>query len=205
MSPDSHSSNRDIAQEPSVEAPAEAPSDPPPPDSTSAIPDSDVSETSSTSTPPPPAEAPSTEAPDPTLENFEANGSPDSFVPNPTDTSPSDSSFAPVPLPPSQAPQYANQQPQLQQPGPPVQVQARNPVLYVVIDFLITGLGLMVQGRVGLGLLFLGTNILVSFFLFIPVLGWILFFLVMIPIWIISMVMAFGTAKNWNRQHGIIS
>lgn len=86
-----------------------------------------------------------------------------------------------------------------------MQVQARNPLLYAVVDFLITGLGLMVQGRVGLGILFLGTNIVVSFLLFIPVLGWILFFLVMLPVWIISMAMAFSTAKNWNRQHGIIS
>lgn len=176
-----------------------------PPVSTSAIPDPEVAETSSTSTPPPPAETPAAETPGSTVDSFDANGGSESFAPNPSDTSPREPSYAPAPVPPPQAPQYQNQQPQFQQPGPYVQVQARNPLLYAVVDFLITGLGLMVQGRVGLGLLFLGTNILVSFLLFIPVLGWILFFLVMLPIWIISMAMAFSTAKNWNRQHGIIS
>lgn len=86
-----------------------------------------------------------------------------------------------------------------------MQVKARNPMLYAVLDFLITGLGLMVQGRVALGILFLEINIVASLLLLIPFLGWVLFFLVLLPVWIISMVMAFTTAKRWNRQHGIIS
>src|SRR5699024_120547 len=81
------------------------------------------------------------------------------------------------------------------------QVKPRNPLLYALVDFLITGLGLIVQGRVGLGALFLGTNIVASLLLFIPILGWILFFLILLPVWIISMAMAFTTAKNWNHQH----
>jgi len=84
-------------------------------------------------------------------------------------------------------------------------IKARNPLLYAAVDLLITGLGLMLQGRVGLGILFLGINVVTSLLLFIPFLGWVLFFLVLIPVWIISMAMAFSTAKKWNRQHGIIS
>jgi len=207
MSQDSNFSDRDITQEPSVESPAEAPSGPPPPVSTSAVPESEVAGSSSTSTPPPPSETSSTETSDSTAPSVDADGSAESpsLAPDPTDSSPSEASYPPVALPQSQPPQYQHQQPQVRQPGPYMQVQARNPLLYAVVDFLITGLGLMVQGRVGLGLLFLGTNILVGFLLFIPFLGWILFFLVMLPIWIISMAMAFSTAKNWNRQHGIIS
>lgn len=204
MSQESNFSDEDIAHEPSVESPTEAPSGPPPPVSTSAVSEPEVAGTLSTSTPPPPAESLPAEVSDSTVPSADSAESP-SVAPNPTVSSPSEASFAPVPLPQSQAPQYQNQQPQVQQQGPYVQVQARNPLLYAVVDFLITGLGLMVQGRVGLGILFLGTNIVVSFLLFIPVLGWILFFLVMLPVWIISMAMAFSTAKNWNRQHGIIS
>lgn len=207
MSQESNFSDEDIAHEPSVESPAEAPSGPPPPVSTSAVSEPEAAGTSSTSTPPPPAETLSAEVSDSTAPSVDADDSAESpsLASAPTDYSPREASFAPVPLPQSQAPQYQNQQPQVQQQGPYVQVQARNPLLYAVVDFLITGLGLMVQGRVGLGILFLGTNIVVSFLLFIPVLGWILFFLVMLPVWIISMAMAFSTAKNWNRQHGIIS
>lgn len=205
MSQESNFSDEDIAHEPSVESPAEAPSGPPPPVSTSAVSEPEAAGTSSTSTPPPPAETLSAEVSDSTAPSVDTDDSAESLASAPTDYSPREASFAPAPLPQSQAPQYQNQQPQIQQQGPYVQVQARNPLLYAVVDFLITGLGLMVQGRVGLGILFLGTNIVVSFLLFIPVLGWILFFLVMLPVWIISMAMAFSTAKNWNRQHGIIS
>ncbi|HJF13523.1 MAG TPA: hypothetical protein K8V32_01810 [Enteractinococcus helveticum] len=118
---------------------------------------------------------------------------------------PREASFAPAPLPPSPAPNQQVQQQQAEQTGVFIQVKARNPLLYAAVDFLITGLGLMLQGRVGLGVLFLGINIIASFFLAIPVLGWIVFFVVMVPVWIISMTMAFTTAKTWNRQHGIIS
>src|SRR5699024_12502784 len=137
-----------------------------------------------------------------TVGGFYASASSESqsFAPEQTDTS-----FAQAPLQPSQAQQYQNQQPQPQQQWTVAQVKPRNPLLYALVDFLITGLGLIVQGRVGLGALFLGTNIVASLLLFIPILGWILFFLILLPVWIISMALAFTIAKNWNHQHGIIS
>lgn len=186
MSQDSNSSDPNIAPTPSGEHPLHTPPGLLPSESTPAASvDSEEVGTSSVATPPSPADIPST-------------GIPDSI-----DTSPHETSLVPVPLPPPHDPQYQNQQ--QQQPGPPMHVNARNPLLYAVVDFLITGLGLMMQGRVGLGILFLGINVVASLLLFIPFLGWILFFLVLLPVWIISMSMAFSTAKKWNRQHGIIS
>ena len=88
--------------------------------------------------------------------------------------------------------------------GAPV-VQARNPALYVLVDFLITGLGLMLQGRALLGVTFLLATIFCLALGWIPFLGWILIVFVMIPVGIISMVLSFTTAKAWNRRHGIIS
>lgn len=186
MSQDSNFSDPNIAQIPSDEPPLNAPQEPLPSDSPATGVDSDGVETSSVATPPAPADDPSTAAPDA------------------TNASPHETSL--VPVPPPQPPAYPNQQPQAQQqPGPPVHVKARNPLLYAAVDLLITGLGLMLQGRVGLGIMFLGINVVTSLLLFIPFLGWVLFFLVLIPVWIISMAMAFSTAKKWNRQHGIIS
>src|SRR5699024_7633869 len=202
MSQDSNFSDRNDGQGPYVEPLSEAPSDPPPPASTSEGDDSNVTETSAGSTPAVPTETPSTEASTSTVGGFYASASSESqsFAPEQTDTS-----FAQAPLQPSQAQQYQNQQPQPQQQWTVAQVKPRNPLLYALVDFLNTGLGLIVQGRVGLGALFLGTNIVASLPLFIPFLGWILFFLISLPDWIISRDMAFTTAINWNRQHGIIS
>jgi len=207
MSHDSNFPDKDIAQEPSVEPPAEAPSGPPPPVSPPAGDDSNMTETSTVSTPSVPPEAPSTQASTSTVGGFYASVSSESqsFAHEPTGTSPSESSSAQVSIYSPQAQQYQNQQAQAQQPWAVTQVKARNPLLYALVDFLITGLGLIVQGRVGLGLLFLGTNVVASLLLIIPILGWILFFLILLPVWIISMAMAFSTAKRWNRQHGIIS
>lgn len=100
-------------------------------------------------------------------------------------------------------PQYQQQYPQQYPPAP--QVKERNPILYAAIDFLITGLGLILQGRVVPGVSFLIISIFGLAISWIPFLGWIVFLLVLVPVWIISMVMAFNTAKQWNRQHGIIS
>lgn len=186
MSQDSHSSDPNTTSAPSGEPPVNTPPGSLPPETAPAASvDADEVSPSAVATPPAPADELST----PNSESV--------------DTAPSETSLAPVPMPPPQAPQYQNQQ--QQQPGLPVQVKARNPLLYALADFLITGLGLMVQGRVGLGITFLGINIVASLLWFIPFLGWILFFLVLLPVWITSMTMAFTTAKKWNRQHGIIS
>lgn len=201
MSHDSNITDKNSVQEPSVEPPSEMPH----PDATAATADSEVTGTSSVSVPPAPEDAPSTGTSDATVNSLATNGLSASQGPAPetTGTAPADPSNAPVPLPPAQVQQYQYQQPQ--QPPPPMQVKARNPMLYAVLDFLITDLGLMVQGRVAFGILFLGINTVASLLLLIPFLGWVLFFLVLLPVWIISMVMAFTTAKRWNRQHGIIS
>lgn len=61
------------------------------------------------------------------------------------------------------------------------------------------------SNKVGLGILFLGINIVASLLLLIPFVGWAVYFLVLLPVWITSMAMALTTAKKWNRQHGIIS
>src|SRR5699024_8798851 len=164
MSHDSNFPDKDIAQEPSVEPPAEAPSGPPPPVSPPAGDDSNMTETSTVSTPSVPPEAPSTQASTSTVGGFYASVSSESqsFAHEPTGTSPSESSSDQVTICSPQAQQYQNQQAQSQQPWAVTQVIARHPLLYSLVDFLIT-------------------------------------------VWIISMAMAFSTAKRWNRQHGIIS
>lgn len=89
--------------------------------------------------------------------------------------------------------------------SPAPTVAARNPVLYVLIDLLVTGLGLILQGRALLGVTFLGITFFCLVFSWIPILGWFLVLVVMLPLGIISMVLSYNTAKNWNRRHGIIS
>src|SRR5699024_8567237 len=157
-------------------------------------------ETSTVSTPSVPPEAPSTQASTSTVGGFYASVSSESqsFAHEPTGTSPSESSSAQVSIYSPQAQQYQNQQAQAQQLRAVTQVEARSPVLYPLVGFLLTGLGLIVQGRLVVGLLFLVANVVASLLLMIPVLGWIVFFLVVLPVWIISMAMAFGTAKGWN-------
>lgn len=56
-----------------------------------------------------------------------------------------------------------------------------------------------------IGLLFLGITVVGGALSWIPILGWIIFLCVVVPVWIISMVMAFNTAKRWNRKHGIVT
>lgn len=164
MSQDSNIPDKNSVQEPSVEPPSEMLH----PDATAATSDSEVTGTSSVSMPPAPEDAPSTGTSDATVNSLATNGLSASQAPAPetTGTAPADPSNAPVPLPPAQ----------VQQPPPPMQVKARNPMLYAVLDFLITGLGLMVQGRVAFGILFLGINTVASLLLLIPFLGWVLFF-----------------------------
>src|SRR5699024_9635849 len=140
-----------------------------------------MTETSSVSTTSVPPESPSTQASTSTVGGFYASVSSESqsFALERTVTLPCEASSAPVSIYSPQAQQYQNQQAQAQQPWAVTQVKARNPLLYALVDFLITGLGLIVQGRVGLGLLFLGTNVVASLLLIIPILGWILFFLIL--------------------------
>src|SRR5690625_2271735 len=133
MSQDSNFSDRNDAQGPYVEPLSEAPSDPPPPASTSEGEYSNVTETSARSTPAVPTETPSTEASTSTVGGFYASAYSESqsFAPEQTDTS-----FAQAPLQPSQAQQYQNQQPQPQQQWTVAQVKPRNPLLYALVDFL---------------------------------------------------------------------
>src|SRR5699024_1734289 len=184
MSQDSNFSDRNDAQGPYVEPLSEAPSEPPPPAYTSEGDDSNVTETSAGSTPAVTTVTPSREASTSTVGGYYASASSESFsfAPELTDTS-----FARAPLEPAQDEQSQIQQLQPQLQWTVAHVRPRNPLLYALVDFLITGLGLIVQGRVGLGALFLGTNIVASLLLFIPILGWILFFLILLPVWIISM------------------
>src|SRR5699024_1931902 len=156
MSQDSNYSDRNYTQGPYVEPLSEAASDPPPPTSTSEGDDSNVTVTSPCSRPAVPTDSPTTVCTSSTVGGFYGSCSSESqsFAPEQHDTS-----FAQAPLQPSQAQQYQNQQPQPQQQWTVAQVKPRNPLLYALVDFLITGLGLIVQGRVGLGALFLGTNI----------------------------------------------
>lgn len=125
------------------------------------------------------------------------------FEPEPQASRPGSDPYTAESAPPpvAQPPQAVVQPPHQQ----PMQVQARSPLLYVLIDFLITGLGLIVQGRVPLGVAFLLTTIFCFALSWIPFLGIALIILVMLPVSIISMVMAYNTAKQWNRQHGIIT
>lgn len=190
MSQDSDVSDASNSQTYSVEPPVEAPAPP-----------SGASPSVSEPPAPPAGTAHSTvNAPG-------TSGSPasESAAPAPTDTSPTEAPTAPGAQAPAVGPQHQSQQLQPQQPAPVPRVKERNPVLYAAVDFLITGLGLMLQGRVLFGLLFLGINLILIPVIWVPVIGWILIFVVLLPVWIISMVMAFTTAKNWNRAHGIIS
>ena len=84
-------------------------------------------------------------------------------------------------------------------------MQGRSPILYCLIDFLMTGLGLMVQGRALLGVTFLAVTIFCLTLGWIPVLGWFLLAFVMLPVNITSMILSFTTARDWNRRHGILS
>ncbi len=68
-----------------------------------------------------------------------------------------------------------------------------------------TGLGLMLQGRALLGATFLVVTLVCFPLSLIPFVGWLLIPLVILPIGVISMILAFTTAATWNRRHGIIT
>jgi TM2 domain-containing membrane protein YozV len=89
-------------------------------------------------------------------------------------------------------------QPQYQ--GVPAAVAPRNPVLYLILSFLLPGLGTMVLGNVGKGVGILGlyiAGIVLSIFLIgIPL---------AIGAWVWGMVDAYQSAQHWNQAHGIIS
>lgn len=79
-------------------------------------------------------------------------------------------------------------------------VVPKNPVLGLVLSFLLPGLGSMVNGEVGKGCIILG----------LYALGWILsIILIGIPLligaWIWGLVDGYQSAQRWNRAHGIIA
>ncbi len=115
--------------------------------------------------------------------------------------------YAPPPAQYGVQPQYGVQQyapPQgyaggQGQPGQMV-VAPRSPALGLIASFFIPGLGSMINGRVGIGLLILGIDIL----------GWILTviligFPIVLGAWIWGMIDGYQAAQKWNQAHGIIS
>ncbi len=89
----------------------------------------------------------------------------------------------------------------LRQPGMAMQVMPKSPATAVILSFFIPGLGSMTSGKGGVGAMIIG----------IWLFGWILGVIALIgfPIalgaWIWGMCHAYGAAKKWNYEHGILS
>lgn len=100
-----------------------------------------------------------------------------------------------------------------QQGGYPQQAVApKNPILFALASFLLTGLGSLLAGATTSGLIFLGIaitgGVLAIIFSFIPFVGWVLLILlapVLFVNWVWSMVHAYRSAQKWNQAHGIMS
>ena len=80
------------------------------------------------------------------------------------------------------------------------QVAPKSPGLALLGSFFLPGLGQLINGQVGKGIAMF-VAYLVSLVLLFVLIGFVL-----VPaIWIWSMVDAYGGAKQWNAQHGILS
>ena len=82
----------------------------------------------------------------------------------------------------------------------PPRVAAKNPGVAAVLSAVWTGAGQIYNGQIGLGLLFMGLQVINALLMFV-VIGFFTGFVT----WVVAMIMAYNTAKSFNEQHGIIS
>lgn len=107
----------------------------------------------------------------------------------------------PQPYDPQQSPPPPGQQPYYpQRPYYPQQVAPKSAGIALLLSLIVPGLGTMYAGEVTWGIVIFG----------MWVLSWIALFFVVgfitLPIvWIVSLIAAYSAAQKWNRAHGIIS
>ncbi len=92
-------------------------------------------------------------------------------------------------------------------PGPPAPrgvVAAKTPGIAVLLSFLWLGAGHLYAGRTGAGVAFMATNFfLVLFFLFIPLIAWLIAPVVWVPLFVVAAVTASGAVRAHNARWGI--
>ncbi len=84
--------------------------------------------------------------------------------------------------------------------APAVRVAPKNAGVAVIASFFLPGLGQFINGQAGKGLLFLA-----CYLIGIPLLFFLVGFLILPVVWVWSMIDAYSSAQAWNARYGILS
>jgi TM2 domain-containing membrane protein YozV len=99
---------------------------------------------------------------------------------------------------------FGNQYGQPRAPGAQGVVAAKTPGIAVLLSFLWLGAGHLYAGRTGAGVTFMVANFfLVLFFLFIPLIGWLIAPVIWVALFVVAAVTASGAVKAHNARWGI--